>query len=265
VPIQPDNRNPSSRRRPGRLVRIKQLLPSPPKEGAPLKDVVEYIKKLPGFLSQIADNQDDLSRMLWFQTDSLPGKHGLTHMGGDDSIAGDGIVQPVGPPGTDGTRGDPHLGFSPHNHIHELDLGPLEDLLDLDGDPVYGTFVTDNKLRRLLEMVYLALLDLEAMFVNRKTKKTIVVALNPFSVTSSTSEQVLLDNKSDRSGFVIYNNSTAVLYAKYGTGVSTSVYTYVVQPGLHLESVIPYSGVITGLWASANGNAQITEMVEQAR
>ena len=91
---------------------------------------------------------------------SLPGKHGKTHMGGDDSVAYTALPEPVGPSGTLPKRGNPHLGFSPGDHIHALDLGSLEDLLYVDIDPIYGVAVTDKKLQALLENILFALYDI---------------------------------------------------------------------------------------------------------
>lgn len=160
MPSASDPRNPKSRRKPGRLVRIKQLLPKPLAKTASLQELRDYVVKIQDVLEAIAISQDDLNRMEWFRYDSLPGKHGLTHMGGDDSVAGAGLPQPVGPPGTDPQRGDPHLGFSPHDHIHELNLGPLEDLLGIDVDPIYGLATTDPKLQKALEDILFALYDI---------------------------------------------------------------------------------------------------------
>lgn len=173
MPSASEPRNPKSRRKPGRLVRIKQLLPKPLPKTASLQELRDYVVKVQEVLEAIANSQDDLNRMEWFRYDSLPGKHGLTHMGGDDSVAGAGLPQPVGPPGTLPQRGDPHLGFSPHNHIHELDLGPIDTLLDVAVDIPYGLLVTDPKLQDALQEIVLQLTDVGQLLLEQESTATV--------------------------------------------------------------------------------------------
>lgn len=60
-------------------------------------------------------------------------------------------------------------------------------------------------------------------------------------------------------GRAIYNDSTAVLYVKYGATASTSSYTVQIAAGGYFEFPQPvYSGQVDGIWASANGNARLT-------
>lgn len=58
---------------------------------------------------------------------------------------------------------------------------------------------------------------------------------------------------------MIYNDSTAVLYLKYGTVASASSYT--VQVPSQASFVFPeplYDGEVDAVWASVNGAARIT-------
>lgn len=82
------------------------------------------------------------------------------------------------------------------------------------------------------------------------------------SVNSSTSAVILLNSRQrGRIGIVIHNNSTSILYIKYGSGVSSSSYTYKLAAGSHWEMPNSiFSGVITGIWESENGNAKVTEV-----
>lgn len=59
----------------------------------------------------------------------------------------------------------------------------------------------------------------------------------------------------------VFNESTAVLYLKYGTAASATSYTtQVAAGGFYAFPPGPiYTGDVTGLWASANGNARVTE------
>jgi hypothetical protein len=57
----------------------------------------------------------------------------------------------------------------------------------------------------------------------------------------------------------VWNDSTAVLYLKYGTGASASSYTVQLAAGAYYEFPQPvYGGAVNGFWASANGNARLT-------
>jgi hypothetical protein len=77
------------------------------------------------------------------------------------------------------------------------------------------------------------------------------------SVASSTSSVELLASASGRIEGVIQNDSTAVLYVKFGTAATSSSFTISLDPQ---EAVVidKYNGVVHGTWASVNGNARVT-------
>lgn len=80
------------------------------------------------------------------------------------------------------------------------------------------------------------------------------------SVASSASNINLLASNANRKMAAIYNDSTATLYVKLGATASTSSYTVQLISGAYYELPVPaYSGQIDGIWATANGNARITE------
>lgn len=81
-------------------------------------------------------------------------------------------------------------------------------------------------------------------------------------VASSASSVQLLASNASRTRVIVHNESTAVLRMKFGTTASATDYTYLLNPGETFESpVMPvYTGRIDGIWAAANGAAQITEM-----
>jgi hypothetical protein len=57
----------------------------------------------------------------------------------------------------------------------------------------------------------------------------------------------------------IFNDSTAVLYVKFGATASTTSYTTQIAAGGYYEFPQPlYTGQVDGLWASANGFARVT-------
>lgn len=83
--------------------------------------------------------------------------------------------------------------------------------------------------------------------------------VNPVSA-SVTSVQLLAANTS-RLGARFFNDSSAVLYLKYGTTAATNSYTVQVGAGESFFVDTPvYSGRIDGIWSSATGTVYITEL-----
>lgn len=79
------------------------------------------------------------------------------------------------------------------------------------------------------------------------------------AVDSSASNVTLLAANYARQGATIYNNSTAILYVKCGATASTSSFTMQMATETFWEVPAGYTGRIDGIWASANGNAMVTE------
>lgn len=81
-------------------------------------------------------------------------------------------------------------------------------------------------------------------------------------VASSASSTTLLAANASRTRVIIYNESTADLYVKFGATASATSYTTKLGPGDTYESPTDwvYTGVIDGIWSAANGAAQITEL-----
>jgi len=81
------------------------------------------------------------------------------------------------------------------------------------------------------------------------------------NVASSASNVTLLAANAARLNAVIVNDSTSVLYVKFGATASASSYTYRLPSYGILELPVPvYQGIIDGIWVSANGNARVTEL-----
>lgn len=60
-------------------------------------------------------------------------------------------------------------------------------------------------------------------------------------------------------GRAVFNDSTAVLYLKFGAVASATSYTVQIAPNGYYEFPRPaYAGQVDGIWASANGNARTT-------
>lgn len=79
-------------------------------------------------------------------------------------------------------------------------------------------------------------------------------------VTSSASTVEIKAASARTRGVTIYNNSTAILYLRFGTAdATTSSFTIQMATETFFEVPYGYRGDIQGIWASANGNAMVTE------
>lgn len=82
------------------------------------------------------------------------------------------------------------------------------------------------------------------------------------NVASSITAVTILAANALRVGTVIVNDSTSILYVKYGSAASATSFTYLVAGGATLELLrgVIYTGIITGIWVTANGFARVTEL-----
>lgn len=87
------------------------------------------------------------------------------------------------------------------------------------------------------------------------------------NVASSGTAVTLIALNTARLGASVANDSTAILYIKYGSGASATSYNYVlagtgggVAPIWEMPANPRYTGIITGLWVTANGNARVNEL-----
>lgn len=81
------------------------------------------------------------------------------------------------------------------------------------------------------------------------------------SVASSATNVTILASNAARRMATVYNDSTQILYLKVGSATaSTSSYTVQIAASGFYEVPFPVcTGIIDGIWASANGSARITE------
>ena len=81
-------------------------------------------------------------------------------------------------------------------------------------------------------------------------------------VSASATAVTLLAANTNRRRVIIYNDSTAVLRVKLGSAASATDYTYRLGAGDTYESPTDwvYTGIVTGIWDSATGAAQVTEI-----
>jgi hypothetical protein len=83
------------------------------------------------------------------------------------------------------------------------------------------------------------------------------------SVASSATSVTILASNANRRGISIANDSTAVLRLSYATPATAANAFIVMQPGsfLALDQQLMITSTIYGIWAAANGTAQVTEYV----
>lgn len=79
-------------------------------------------------------------------------------------------------------------------------------------------------------------------------------------VASAAATTLLLAARSGRKGFRVHNASSAILYLSYGLGGTNTDYSAAIAAGGSYEDPFQFVGAVTGYWASANGNALVTEL-----
>lgn len=80
------------------------------------------------------------------------------------------------------------------------------------------------------------------------------------SVAAATANTSLLAANANRTGATVYNDSTAALYLKLGATASTTSFTVKMAADGYYEVPFDYTGAIDAVWASATGNARVTEV-----
>lgn len=82
------------------------------------------------------------------------------------------------------------------------------------------------------------------------------------NVADSASSVTLQASNASRIGWACFNDSTEILYIKFGATASTTSFTVRVAAGGYYEMPRPvYTGIIDGIWANdASGSARVTEL-----
>lgn len=89
---------------------------------------------------------------------------------------------------------------------------------------------------------------------------TSIQAATLANVTSSATSTTVFAASGAARARAVYNDSTAVLYLKFGAAASTTSYTVQLASGDYYEFPQPvYGGLVDGIWAAANGAARTTE------
>jgi hypothetical protein len=79
------------------------------------------------------------------------------------------------------------------------------------------------------------------------------------SVASSAATVPLFAPAASANGRTVFNESTAVLYLKFGATASLTSYTVQIAAGGYFEFPAPvYTGEVDGIWSAANGFARLT-------
>jgi hypothetical protein len=94
------------------------------------------------------------------------------------------------------------------------------------------------------------------------------ISVTPLTTANSSVTQVpasvtvvtLQAANASRKGLTVANISTSVLYIKLGSGASTSSLTARVASNGYYEVPFGWTGIVTGVWVTANGNAYVTEL-----
>lgn len=130
--------------------------------------------------------------------------------------------------------------------------GPLTDTqLRATAVPVSGP-LTDTQLRASALPVSIA----ATVATREATNATSSVT----QVASSATNVTLKASNASRRGLSVHNDSTAILFLKLGATASATSYTVKMAANAHYEVPFNYTGVVDGIWASANGNAYVTEI-----
>ena len=67
--------------------------------------------------------------------------------------------------------------------------------------------------------------------------------------------------RATRLGLILFNDSTASCYVKYGATASATSFTVFLGPGAYWEMPKPiWTGTVDGIWTSAAGNMRVTEL-----
>jgi hypothetical protein len=98
--------------------------------------------------------------------------------------------------------------------------------------------------------------------INNKLNSQVVSSSTVTTVNASASDTTLLASNANRKGFIIFNNSTAILYILLTSGTSSSTNFSILlnqNESLIIDNTCLYTGIVKGIWASATGDCKVTE------
>lgn len=90
----------------------------------------------------------------------------------------------------------------------------------------------------------------------------VATAYTQTNVAQNAASVTLLASNGSRRGGILVNDTTAILYVKFGTPATATTANYKMVAGATLELPQPiYTGIITGIWLAAGaGLALVTEV-----
>lgn len=80
------------------------------------------------------------------------------------------------------------------------------------------------------------------------------------TIAAEIASSVLLAANPDRKGAIVHNKSTSKLHLALSATATVTAYTAPLDPDDYWEMPFNYTGVISGIWTAANGNAIVTEL-----
>jgi hypothetical protein len=94
------------------------------------------------------------------------------------------------------------------------------------------------------------------------TKEMVAATSAITRVASTTLSTTILASNANRLNATIYNESTSVLYLRFGATATNTQYTVQLAAGAYYELPVArvYTGVLDGIWVAANGAAMVTEL-----
>lgn len=81
------------------------------------------------------------------------------------------------------------------------------------------------------------------------------------SVGASVTSVTIAAANAARRQLIVVNDGNKTLYLAFAATATTAAYTYLVAAGqTYTGPVNGYTGIVTGIWSAANGNAIVTEV-----
>lgn len=82
------------------------------------------------------------------------------------------------------------------------------------------------------------------------------------SVSSSAASKTIVAANANRKKLILCNTSTAILYVDLTGGTATATTAHSIQMAANTTFVLDgYTGPVSGIWASANGQVNVTEII----
>lgn len=172
-------------------------------------------------------------------------------------VDGSGITQPVSGTFWQTTQpiSDANLELSQASTTSGQ-VGPLIQGATTTSAPSYSTAKTNP-----LSLTTSGLLRVDASGTRAPIDPPRAGSATLTQVASSATSVTLLASNTNRHSAILYNSSTQIAYVAFGATATSSAYTFQMGPNTLqiIEIGFIYTGAISAIWASANGNMIITE------